>query len=134
MKSSVPPGTDLLDPMQPEGAGKGSKPEQLALLEEILDKRLLEAHFQPILDLRSGEVIGFEGLIRGPADTPLRAPIELFRWATKYSLALRLERLCRQTVLETFAGLGLSQRLFLNVRPQCLTLPGLGTAATGELL
>ena len=134
MKSRMPPGTDLLNSIEHDGTGKGSKPEQLGLLEEILDKRLLEAHFQPILDLRSGEVIGFEGLIRGPADTPLRAPIELFRWATKYGLALRLERLCRQTVLETFAGLGLSQRLFLNVRPQCLTLPGLGTAATGELL
>ncbi len=134
MKSNVPPGTDLLDPIQPEGAGKGSKPEQLALLEEILDNQLLEAHFQPVLDLGSGEVIGFEGLIRGPANTPLRAPIELFRCATKYGHALRLERLCRQTVLETFAGLGLPHKLFLNARPQCLALPGLGTAATGELL
>ncbi len=134
MKSSVPRGTDLIDPMQPEGAGKGNKPEQLGLLEEILDNQLLEAHFQPILDLGSGEVIGFEGLIRGPANTPLRPPIELFRCATKYGHTLRLERLCRQTVLQTFAGLGLPHKLFLNVRPQCLALPGLGIAATGELL
>jgi EAL domain-containing protein (putative c-di-GMP-specific phosphodiesterase class I)/GGDEF domain-containing protein len=134
MKSSVPPGIDLVDPMHPERAGKGSKPEQLALLQEVLDNQLLEAHFQPVLDLASGEVIGFEGLIRGPANTPLRSPIELFRCATKYGHALRLERLCRQTVLETFAGLDLPHKLFLNVRPQCLALPGLGTAATGELL
>ena len=79
-------------------------------------------------------MIGFEGLIRGPADTPLRAPIELFRCATKHGQALRLERLCRQTVLETFAGLGLPHKLFLNVRPQCLAFPGLGTAGTSELL
>jgi diguanylate cyclase (GGDEF)-like protein len=134
MKNNAPPGTDLADPIQPEGAGKGSKPEQLGLLEAILDNQLLEAHFQPILDLGSGEMIGFEGLIRGPANTPLRAPIELFRCATKYGHALRLERLCRQTVLEAFAELGLPHKLFLNVRPQCLALPGLGTAATGELL
>jgi diguanylate cyclase (GGDEF)-like protein len=134
MTIKVPPGTDPIDPIQPEGADRGSKPEQLGLLEEILENQLLEAHFQPILDLGSGEVLGFEGLIRGPVDTQLRAPIELFRCATKYGQALRLERLCRQTVLETFAGLGLPRKLFLNVRPQCLALPGLGTAATGELL
>lgn len=60
--------------------------------------------------------------------------MELFRWATKYGHALRLERLRRQTLLETFAGLGLSHNLFLNVRPQCLAPRGLGTAATPELL
>jgi len=128
MKSSVPSGSDLIHPP------RASKPEQLVLLEEILDNRLLEAHFQPVLNLGSGEVIGFEGLIRGPAGTPLRAPVELFRCATKYGYALRLERLCRQTVLETFATLGLSHKLFLNVRPQCLALPALGSAASGEFL
>jgi diguanylate cyclase (GGDEF)-like protein len=37
-------------------------------------------------------------------------------------------------VVQAFAQLGLPQRLFLNVRPQCLALPGLGTTATRELL
>ena len=110
------------------------KPEPLGLLEKILEQRLLEAHFQPILDLSNGEVIGYEGLIRGPLDTPLRAPIELFRVANKHGYVLRLERLCRQTVLESYSRLSLPHKLFLNVRPQCLALPGLGTAATRELL
>jgi EAL domain-containing protein (putative c-di-GMP-specific phosphodiesterase class I)/GGDEF domain-containing protein len=134
MKSTVPVSTELVDSTQPERAGKPGRPEQLGLIEEVIDRGLLEAHFQPILDLGSGEVIGFEGLIRGPADTPLRAPAELFRSANKHGLALRLERLCRQTVLESFARLGLPHKLFLNVRPQCLALPGLGTVATRELL
>jgi diguanylate cyclase (GGDEF)-like protein len=134
MKSTVPASSGLVDPTQPERAGKPGRPEQLGLIEEVIEKRLLEAYFQPILELGSGEVIGFEGLIRGPADTPLRAPVELFRIANKHGFALRLERLCRQTVLESFARLGLPHKLFLNVRPQCLALPGLGTAATRELL
>ena len=61
-------------------------------------------------------------------------PVELFRAAVKHGLVLRLERLCRLTVVQAFARLGLPQHLFLNVRPQCLALPGLGTAATRELL
>ena len=107
---------------------------QLALLRRIIDERLLEAHFQPIIDLTSGALLGFEGLIRGPADTPLHMPVELFRAAVKHGLVLRLERLCRLTVVQAFARLGLPQRLFLNVRPQCLALPGVGTTATRELL
>jgi EAL domain-containing protein (putative c-di-GMP-specific phosphodiesterase class I)/GGDEF domain-containing protein len=108
--------------------------DQLTLLRRILDERLLRAHFQPILGLRDGAVLGFEGLIRGPADSPLHLPVDLFRAAVKHGLVLRLERLCRLTVVQAFAQLALPQRLFLNVRPQCLALPGLGTTATRELL
>jgi len=113
---------------------ESARSDQLALLQQILDERMLEAHFQPILDFHSGEIVGHEGLIRGPLDTPLRAPIDLFRAANKHGLILRLERLCRQTVIERFAALGLDGTLFLNVRPQCLALPGVGTAGTRELL
>jgi EAL domain-containing protein (putative c-di-GMP-specific phosphodiesterase class I)/CBS domain-containing protein len=134
MDSILPQEGELLDLVLPARAAKAGKPEQLGLLEDILDKRQLEAHFQPILDLKSGEIIGYEGLIRGPVETPLHAPVELFRVAGKHGYALRLERLCRQTVLESFARLGLPHKLFLNVRPQCLALPGLGTTATRELL
>jgi len=128
-----------IPPQAPDPEGKMSteqqpKVTQLELLTDILDKRLLDAHFQPIIDLKGGAVIGFEGLVRGPADTPLHQPADLFRAAQKHGYALRLERLCRQTVLESFARLDVDQRLFLNVRPQCLALPGLGTAATKELL
>jgi diguanylate cyclase (GGDEF)-like protein len=134
MDRTLPLETEPSEPAPSDRITKSGKPEQLGLLEEILDKRQLEAHFQPILDLKSGEILGYEGLIRGPADTPLHRPVELFRAANKHGYALRLERLCRQTVLESFSRQGLAHKLFLNVRPQCLALPGLGTAATRELL
>ena len=104
------------------------------LLRAILDRHLLEAHFQPILDLRTGGIVGYEGLIRGPVGTPLRSPVELFRLAAKHGQILRLERLCRQTVLEGYAALALPNKLFLNVRPQCLALPTMGAAGTLDLL
>ena len=115
-------------------AAGSPRSDQLALLRRIIDERLLEAHFQPIIDLASGAVVGYEGLIRGPVDTPLRMPVELFRAAVKHGLVLRLERLCRLTVVQAFARLGLPRRLFLNVRPQCLALSSLATTATAEML
>jgi EAL domain-containing protein (putative c-di-GMP-specific phosphodiesterase class I) len=92
-------------------------------LHEILHQRKLSALFQPIIDMRSGEIAGYEGLIRGPADSPLHSPFNLFAAAKRYGLALETEMLSRQIVLETFANLDLPGNLFLNVSPETLTHP-----------
>ncbi len=99
-------------------------------LREILEQRRLSALFQPIIDLKSGEFLGFEGLIRGPADSPLHSPINLFGAAEQQGLQLELEMLSRQTVLETFAKLNLPGNLFLNVSPQTLTHPSFKNGQT----
>lgn len=92
-------------------------------LHEILRQRKLSALFQPIVDMRSGEIAGYEGLIRGPADSPLHSPFNLFGAAQRYGLSLETEMLSRHIVLETFAQLDLPGNLFLNVSPETLTHP-----------
>lgn len=91
-------------------------------LHEILAGRKLSALFQPIIHMQSGEIIGYEGLIRGPSDSPLHAPMNLFKVARANDLTLEVEHLCRQVVLERFAELQLPGKLFLNVSPECLLL------------
>jgi len=92
-------------------------------LREILQQRKLSALFQPIMDMKSGVFLGFEGLIRGPSDSPLHSPINLFSAATQENLALEVEMLCRQVVVETFVKSNLPGRLFLNVSPETLLHP-----------
>ncbi|MDO8369798.1 MAG: EAL domain-containing protein, partial [Candidatus Nitrotoga sp.] len=92
----------------------------LAQLNEIIDKRLLNAIFQPIIDIQSGEIIGYEGLIRGPSDSPMHSPLSLFKVAWANNLTVVVEHLCRRVVLERFAELGLPGKLFLNVSPESL--------------
>jgi EAL domain-containing protein (putative c-di-GMP-specific phosphodiesterase class I) len=75
-------------------------------LHEILAGRKLSALFQPIIHMQSGEIIGYEGLIRGPSDSPLHAPMNLFKVARAHDLTVEVEHLCRQVVLERFAELG----------------------------
>ena len=89
---------------------------------DIIEKRQLSALFQPIIHMQSGEIIGYEGLIRGPSDSPLHAPMNLFKVARANRLTLDVEHLCRQVVLERFAELDLPGKLFLNVSPECLLL------------
>ena len=94
-----------------------------SLLVEIVDKRQLTAHFQPIVSMPSGKIVGYEGLIRGPSDSPLHSPLRLFKAAGQWGLSLEVERLCRQVTLETFVRLNLTGKLFLNVSPECLLQP-----------
>ena len=105
-----------------------------ASLHEILLQRNLTALFQPILDLKNGEFIGFEGLIRGPANSPLHSPISLFSAAQQYGFSLEVEMLCRQITLETFAQLNLPSCLFLNVSPETLLHPSFKNGQTLEYM
>ncbi|ADE12687.1 GGDEF domain-containing protein [Sideroxydans lithotrophicus] len=111
-----------------------TKEQPMTPLREILEQRRLSALFQPILDLKSGEFLGFEGLIRGPADSPLHSPVNLFGAAEQQGLQLEMEMLSRQTVLETFAELKLPGYLFLNVSPETLTHPSFKNGQTLSFL
>ncbi|TRZ99719.1 MAG: GGDEF domain-containing protein [Rhodocyclaceae bacterium] len=92
-------------------------------LREIIDKRALTPLFQPIVDLAHGKVVGYEGLIRGPSNSPLHSPVQLFRAAALCNRGIEVEHLCRRITLEGFSRLNLSGDLFLNVSPECLLQP-----------
>lgn len=92
--------------------------ELLSLLIEIIELKKMTAFFQPIINLVSGKIIGYEGLIRGPSNSPLHSPIYLFHAARQFGLLMELEQLCRQIVLNTFVQLNLEGKLFLNISPE----------------
>jgi diguanylate cyclase (GGDEF)-like protein len=106
-----------------DSAGDCAPPNDVNMLNQlrrIIDQRLLTARFQPIIHMSSGEILGYEGLIRGPSDSPLHSPVNLFKAAWENNLTVTVEHLCRHVVLEQFAALGLPGKLFLNVSPECL--------------
>ncbi|MEB0140357.1 MULTISPECIES: GGDEF domain-containing protein [unclassified Undibacterium] len=92
----------------------------LEQLQRIIKERSLTARFQPIIEMHNGEILGYEGLIRGPSDSVLHAPINLFKVAAEHNLTVSVEHLCRRVVLEQFAAQKLPGKLFLNVSPECL--------------
>jgi diguanylate cyclase (GGDEF)-like protein len=89
-------------------------------LKKIIEERQLSARFQPIIQMSDGLVLGYEGLIRGPSDSPLHSPLHLFQAAAEHNLSVTVEHLCRRIVLEQFKLLNLPGKLFLNVSPECL--------------
>ena len=100
-----------------------------ATLRAVIRQDRLKPHFQPILDLRSGHVHAFEGLIRGPSDSLLQSPAALFKVAAETRQLFALEGACCQALLRDYARSGYPQKLFLNLSPQSLT-----AAAAGSLI
>jgi len=94
--------------------------DEVDLLDEILEHRRLGAVFQPIVDFRTHSYIAFEGLIRGPAGSPLFSPHQLFAAAERHGRRRQLERACRESIFRAFARLQLPGKLFINSSPDCL--------------
>lgn len=94
-------------------------------LHEVLKNRQVTSVYQPIVDLESGRVVGYEALARGPAGTALESPLALFEAARQEGLTSELEWACRGAAImgaiEQRFGLGVT--LFVNVEPTSLTAP-----------
>jgi len=101
---------------------------------QILTQDLLYPHFQPIVDLRSGELIGHEALIRGPKDSPLHSPVDLFNTAIQYEQLHALELSCRRLSLKRYAELEMNGKLFLNISASVLSDPEHRKGLTTDLL
>jgi len=91
---------------------------KLETINAVLQHGGLHAVFQPILDFRLRGMVAFEGLIRGPLNSPLHSPAALFAAAAAAGCEPELEDACRRTVVTAFARSGLPGKLFLNCSPQ----------------
>lgn len=102
----------------PASPRENSRFRELEELLRIIDTRSVQPVFQPILAFGTGEILAYEGLIRGPDDSPLHTPTKLFDAATRAGQLIELNMLCALKVVRQYARLGLQQQLFLNVTPQ----------------
>ncbi len=97
---------------------------QRARIDGIIRDRQLNAIYQPIVHMEDACIVGYEGLIRGPSDSPLHSPLMLFQAARECGCALEIEYLSRAIVLETFVRLDIPGKVFLNVSPDTLLIEG----------
>ncbi|MBR8300646.1 EAL domain-containing protein [Burkholderia dolosa] len=91
-----------------------SSDSAVARTTRLIADHALAAVFQPIVDLGSGTVVGYEGLIRGPRGTDLEQPVALFAQAARDGATVALEQAAALTCLDAFAALGCDGKLFLN--------------------
>ncbi|MGE0557389.1 MAG: EAL domain-containing protein [Burkholderiales bacterium] len=100
---------------QSRGNARFSELEELI---RIVETRSVTPVYQPILAFGTGEILAYEGLIRGPESSQLHTPTKLFEAATRAGLLTELNMLCARKVVRQFARLDLRRQLFLNITPQ----------------
>ncbi len=90
----------------------------LAIVEfdRLMADELVIPHYQSIVDIESGDVLGYEALARGENET-LRSPKDMFGAAAKMQQEAALSRMLRRVATAMFAELDLDCKLFLNSHP-----------------
>ena len=106
----------------PRDAGPGMK--YGVDIRKVIDEGQVVAVYQPIFDLRSGDVMAYEAFCHldpalGPTPTP-----SLFRAAGTLGLVAALDRRCRTVALRGAANLSSNKQLFVNISPAALEAPG----------
>ncbi|MCP5067994.1 MAG: EAL domain-containing protein [bacterium] len=79
--------------------------------------------YEPIVDVTTKTVFGYEALVRGPEGSVFRSPLALFDAAEEEDLIFELDCLCRRAGLEGAIGIPAGTALFLNIRPTTIHDP-----------
>ncbi len=80
----------------------------------------LHCVFQPLADLREGNIHAHEALIRGPEGSPLHTPDVLLNLARQEGILLDFELLCVFTALAQWGQQEAPGRLFVNISADAL--------------
>jgi EAL domain-containing protein (putative c-di-GMP-specific phosphodiesterase class I) len=92
------------------------------LLDVILRERVITA-YQPIMDIATRQVLGFEALSRGPRGSGLEGADALFGAATDHRLLVELDRLCRRRALLCSGRIPTNAKIFVNTLPATIRDP-----------
>ena len=98
----------------------------------LLEEGRIEPVFQPIWNIHTNTLYGYEGLSRPHPDYGLSGPQEAFDIAEQFGHAADLDRLCRNHLLEAAMDLPTDVRLFVNLSPYSLTQQSFSPAALLE--
>lgn len=96
--------------------------ERHGLLTTILDQRIYSV-YEPIVEVGSRTVYGYEALARGPEGSRFHSPAALFGAAERYGLVFELDCVCRESGLCGAVDFPAGTKLFLNIRPTTIHDP-----------
>ncbi len=85
--------------------------------QQMLLDRDIYSVFEPIVEVGSHTVFGYESLVRGPEDSEFHSPAALFGAADEYDMVFELDCLCRRSGLKGAIDFPEGTKLFLNILP-----------------
>lgn len=89
-------------------------------VQTLINEDLLSTMFQPVVQLDSGLIFGYEALVRGPVGSALEYPDALFAAGRREGLTVELEMRCALQALKDWRGQKLAGKLLINMSAAAL--------------
>ena len=89
-----------------------------ALLDRMIEEQSLTSDFQPVVELATGEVVGYKAIARGPAGSIVERPEGLLTHARATGLVDRLDWMFRCAAFDAFVAASLPSTRSLFVLPE----------------
>ncbi|AGB41599.1 diguanylate cyclase (GGDEF) domain-containing protein [Halobacteroides halobius DSM 5150] len=103
-------------------------------LNKIINNKQIRSVFQPIISLKTGDILGYEILSRGPQGSILESPYHLFKAAKEFNQLSDLGRICREQALLSAQKLDDDYTIFINVDPGVICEQGAEIENTEEII
>jgi EAL domain-containing protein (putative c-di-GMP-specific phosphodiesterase class I) len=107
-------------------AAEGTAVQPLrAEFDRLIDRREISVVFQPVVNLTSSQVVGFEALARGPDKSAFAMPTAMYEYAYQTDRADELDWICRAAAFRAAMSAAFPPNftLFVNVEPASLRTP-----------
>ena len=88
--------------------------DQMGHVHEMIRSGQVDVHFQPVMNLATGEPLGYEALARGPKNSGVEMPADLWRATRSAGVLSQLESMCKSCALAAAESLPGDGDLFLN--------------------
>lgn len=123
----------------PAAASQNLQKTQLGReLLNIFEDNNIRSYFQPIVGLKTRSIFAFEALCRGPENSPLYSPANLFSVATEHHCLLEMDLMARHKAIQTFSDEVETHqnmaKLFLNISVSSLVNPSHQSGLTLDCL
>lgn len=108
--------------------------EQLAAIADVIRQRQLLPVYQPVVELASATILGYEGLIRPVDGIPFTGPGDLFGAADATGRTVDLDLACLDVLIAGARDLPDAYFLSVNVSAQTVEAPEFGTGTVLSIL
>jgi diguanylate cyclase (GGDEF)-like protein len=122
------------DPATHAGQTDAERVAQATAVAQVIAERTLRAVFQPIVDMQTGDVVGFEGLTRPTPGAPFTNPGQLFEAAELVGRTVELDAACFETIVQGARAIPSDRVVTINLSPRTMEAADFSVANVLEVL